>query len=149
MKSSQANTLEGDTHLRRKKKQTGLQKSQVEYPILNLMFRMQQHTSSEVTLSKKIMLYSEVSTQRSEIGSRKSELTSQMSEARSQNSEFRNRKSYVGSQNWELSSRKSLLSCHNLRFRMCLSSSKGHVFQELSIDTKRMFVPGHLVHESV
>ena len=32
---------------------------------------------------------------------------------------------------------------------MCLSSSKGHVFQELSIDTKRMFIRGHLVHESV
>ena len=100
MKSSQANTLEGDTHLRRKKKQTGLQKSQVEYPILNLMFRMQQHTSSEVTVSKKIMLYSEVSTQRSEIGSRKSELTSQMSEARSQNLE-------VGTKNSEIGSRMS------------------------------------------
>ena len=84
VKSSQADTLEGDSYLRRTRKQTALQKSQVVYPILNLAFRMQQHSSSEVTVSKKIMLYSEVSMQRSEIGSRKSELTSQMSKVRSQ-----------------------------------------------------------------
>ena len=72
-----------------------------------------------------------------------------MSEVHTQKSELRIQKSDVGSQNSELRSLKSLLSCHNLRFRMCLSSSKGHVFQELSIDTKRMFIRGHLVHESV
>ena len=74
VKSSQANTLEGDTHLRRKGKKTALQKSQVVYPILNLTLHMQQHTSLEVTVSKKIMLYSEFGTQTSEVRSRKSQV---------------------------------------------------------------------------